>query len=153
MCQSSRKSFLNMLVAAAGFILCILGMQAVADDGPEDRAKNLRWFSPPGNPALQGAWVVGAEHAPGSYLLRVRLGGNGRILPHTHPDERMTTVLTGTLYVGFGNIFDESGMVAITAGGVYVAPANIPHYLWARDGEVIYQETGTGPTATQPLPR
>ena len=35
----------------------------------------------------------------------------------------------------------------VPAGALYVAPANVPHSLWARDGDVIYQEAGVGPTA------
>ena len=65
-----------------------------------------------------------------------------------HPDERSSTVLSGTIYVGFGEIFDEARLVAIPAGAVYVAPANVPHYVWAKDGEAVYQEAGVGPTAT-----
>ena len=33
-------------------------------------------------------------------------------------------------------------------GAVCVIPANLPHYVWARDGEVIYQEAGAGITRT-----
>jgi quercetin dioxygenase-like cupin family protein len=108
----------------------------------------LRWFSPPGNPAVQGAWVIGAEQAAGAYLFRVKLASGARLPPHTHPDERNTTVLAGTLLVGFGATFDEARLVAVPTGGVYVAPAGVPHYLWARDGEVVYQEAGAGPTGT-----
>ena len=32
-----------------------------------------------------------------------------------------------------------------------VAPANVPHYLSAKEGEVVYQESGVGPTATVPF--
>jgi len=106
------------------------------------------WFSPPGVSGLEAAWVVGAEQASGLYALRVRLVPGTKIAPHTHPDSRYSTVLSGTLYVGFGRTMDESAMVAVPAGGVYVAPANQPHYLWARDGEVEYQESGVGPTRT-----
>jgi quercetin dioxygenase-like cupin family protein len=109
---------------------------------------SFAWFSPVGHAGLKAAWVVGAEKAPGLYALRVRLVHGTRIAPHTHPDTRYSTVLSGTLYVGFGGMVDESAMVAVPAGGVYVAPANQPHYLWARDGEVVYQESGVGPTGT-----
>lgn len=115
--------------------------------------QDLVWFSPPGNASLQGAWVLGAEDKPGPYLLRVKLAPGARIAPHTHPDERNSTVLSGTLYVGFGAVFDETKVVAIPAGGVYVAPANVPHYVWATDAEAIYQEAGVGPTATLPVQR
>jgi quercetin dioxygenase-like cupin family protein len=108
----------------------------------------LEWFSPPGNAGLKAAWVVGAEQESGLYALRVRLAPGARIAPHTHPDARTSTVLSGTLYVGFGATVDETAMVAVPTGAVYVAPANQPHYLWARDGEVVYQESGVGPTRT-----
>lgn len=110
--------------------------------------ESLEWFSPPSNPGLKATWVVGAEQASGLYALRVRLAAGARIAPHTHPDVRYSTVLKGTLYVGFGATVDESSMVAVPAGAVYVAPANQPHYLWARDGAVEYQESGVGPTGT-----
>jgi quercetin dioxygenase-like cupin family protein len=112
------------------------------------RPESFKWFSPPGNPALQGAWVVGGEHSSGAYILRVKLAAGGRIPPHTHPDERNSTVFSGTLYVGFGDAFDEAKMIVIPAGGVYVAPARVAHYVWAKDGDVMYQEAGLGPTAT-----
>lgn len=56
--------------------------------------------------------------------------------------------VAAALYVGFGGTTDESAMVGVPAGGVYVAPANQPRYLWARNGEVEYQESGAGPTRT-----
>ncbi len=108
----------------------------------------LRWFSPPGNPSLRGAWMLGGDGQPGPYVLRVAIAAGGRIPPHTHPDTRHTTVLSGSVLVGFGETFDESAMVAVPAGAVYVAPAGVAHYLWARDGDAVYQESGNGPTAT-----
>jgi quercetin dioxygenase-like cupin family protein len=107
---------------------------------------SLSWFSPPGNPALRAAWVLGTEKEAAPYVLRVRLDQGGRIPVHTHPDTRNSTVLSGTLYVGFGDTADEAKMVAVPAGAVYVAPANMPHSLWAKEGDVVYQEAGVGPT-------
>ena len=110
--------------------------------------ESLRWEGPPNIPALKAAWVLGAEQKPGPYILRVKLAANGLIPPHTHPDERNTTVLSGTIYVGLSDTFDKDKVIAIPAGAVYVAPANIPHYIWAKDGNAEYQESGFGPTAT-----
>ena len=109
---------------------------------------SIRWVSPPNMPGIQAAWILGAEQKPGAYILRVKLAKGTKIPPHTHPDERNTTVLKGTIYVGFGETFDEAKVVAIPAGAVYVAPANVPHYVWARDGDAMYQEAGVGPTDT-----
>ena len=102
----------------------------------------------PGNPALESAWVLGDGNKPGPYLLRVKLAAGGRIRPHTHPDERNSTDLQGVVYIGFGSTFDESKLVAIPTGAVCVIPAALPHYVWARDGDVIYQEAGAGMTGT-----
>jgi quercetin dioxygenase-like cupin family protein len=77
------------------------------------------------------------------YILRAKLKAGTIIPPH---DERSTTVLAGAIYVGFGETIDKSKAVKVTAGSVYVVPADVPHYIWAKDGDALYQETGNGPT-------
>ncbi len=113
---------------------------------------SFSWFSPPDNPALHGAWVLGAEKEPGTYVLRVRLAKGGRIALHIHPDTRYATVLSGTLRVGLGTHGETDQTWVVPTGGVYVIPANVPHHLWAKDSEVVYQEAGTGPTGNLPPP-
>lgn len=115
--------------------------------------EQLRWATPPGVEGVQGAWVIGTEKASEPYVLRVKLRAGARMPPHTHPDARHTTVLSGTLYAGFGERFDESAAVAVPAGAVYAAPAGVAHWVWAKDGDVEYQESGVGPTATTPITR
>ena len=112
------------------------------------RSEDLTWSSPPALPALQSAWVLGEASLTETYVLRVRLAPGGEIPPHLHPDTRITAVLSGTLSVGFGTSRDEGALVSLPPGGVYVAPAGVPHYLVAREGAVLYQESGTGPTET-----
>jgi len=114
---------------------------------PDEQA----WFSPPGLTGVQGAWMLGDRKSVTSYALRVRLEPGARIPPHTHPDTRYSTVLSGTLYVGFGEQFDEARLVAIPQGAVYEAPAGVPHFLFAKEGPVEYQEGGVGPTGTTPI--
>ena len=104
------------------------------------------WSAPLG---LHG--VAGGQADSGIYQYRVRLEPGARIPPHTHPDTRNSTVLKGTLWVGFGESFDEDAMVAIPEGSLYLAPADTPHFLWARDGAVEYQESGLGPSGTRIL--
>jgi uncharacterized protein (TIGR02246 family) len=109
---------------------------------------SLQWTTPAAIPDLRSAWLLGKEDQAGTYAIRVVLKAGGRIAPHTHPDTRFSTVLSGVLYVGFGARVDDANFIAVPAGTVYVAPANTPHYLWAKDGEVVYQESGPGPTGT-----
>ncbi len=136
-------------VAAALIVNLLMGKAIAQSTSPGPIHPNeFEWFSPPGISTLQGAWILGADQTPGTYVLRVKLKAGGRIPPHTHPDERISTVLSGVIYVGFGETFDESNVVAIRTGAVYVAPANVPHYVWAKDGDAEYQENGVGPTTT-----
>lgn len=141
---------MKLLFAIILLVINIFSDPAIAQNiTPEPILPNtFRWTSPPNIPGIQGAWVLGAEQNQGLYLFRVKLESGARIPPHTHPDERNTTVLTGTISVGFGEKFDETTVVAVPAGAVYIAPANVPHYIWAKDGEAMYQEAGMGPTAT-----
>ena len=62
---------------------------------------------------------------------------------------RHTTVLEGTLYVEFAAARDDTLVVAVPAGGVYITPSNTAHFVLAKDGDTVYQESGTGPTRTK----
>ncbi len=138
-----------LFAAGAFFAVAVAQSNAPAPILPD----SIRWVSPPIVSGLQVAWILGAEQKLGAYILRVKLAAGARIPPHTHPDERNTTVLTGTIYVGFGATLDEAKVVAVPAGAVYVAPANVPHYVWAKDGDAMFQEAGVGPTRTEFIKR
>lgn len=106
----------------------------------------LAYTAIPNVPGAMGAQIVGDPQQSGPYTLRVKLDKGALIPPHTHPDTRNSTVLSGTIYVGFGTTFDANDVVAIPQGSVYVAPAGVPHYIWAKDGPAVYQESGSGPS-------
>ena len=73
----------------------------------------------------------------------------GKVQPHFHPDERVVTVLSGTLYVGFGEVFDESAMKALPTGSIWTEPPKQPHFVFAKEGEVVFQVVGAnGPSGT-----
>ena len=133
------------------FFALVVAVATIAARPAPILPEHLRWVRPPNTEKVEGAWVLGGEAKAEPYLLRVKLAAGARMPPHTHPDARHTTVLSGTLYVGFGPKFDASAVVAVPAGGVYVAPAAVAHYVWAKDGDVVYQEAGVGPTATTPV--
>jgi len=139
----------RVLVVLLGLLAVAVQVLAQAPVPKPALPESVKWFSPPTIPGLKAAWLVGGEKESGLYALRVQLAAGTKIPPHTHPDTRYSTVLAGTLYVGFGSTIDESAMVAVPVGAVYVAPAHQPHYLWARDGDVVYQESGSGPTGTK----
>jgi quercetin dioxygenase-like cupin family protein len=141
---------LRRFVAALVFSSAALVTVAAAPEPRPVLPQSLTWVRPPDTEGLKTSWIVGGEKLPGAYLVRVTLAADAKIAPHSHPDQRITTVLAGTIYVGFGTVFDADKVVGIPVGGVYVTPANQPHYVWAKDGEAQYQESGSGPTGSLP---
>ncbi|MEY4641286.1 MAG: hypothetical protein RLZZ227_1280 [Pseudomonadota bacterium] len=141
-----------MKMRLAVCLLAALAQGALAQDKPEPILPDqLQWAGDPNG--AQNVMVVGAADKAGLYQQRVRMPAGAKIQPHTHPDERISVVLEGTIYVGFGETFDESSVVAVPTGAVYVAPAGVPHYVWAKDGPALYQEGGIGPTGAAFIPQ
>jgi quercetin dioxygenase-like cupin family protein len=141
-----------MKALMAACMLASLAQGALAQSKPEPiLPEGLQWGGAAGG--AQNVMVVGAADKAGLYQQRVRMPAGAKIQPHTHPDERISVVLEGTIYVGFGETFDESNVVAVPTGAVYVAPAGVPHYVWAKDGPALYQEGGMGPTGAAFIPQ
>ena len=105
----------------------------------------LKWDQTP--TGSQRAIIAGDDRKPGMYMYRTRFPANYKVQPHFHPDERVVTVMSGTLHVGYGDRFDESAMKVLPAGSVWTEPARQPHFVWAKDGEVVIQVVGgNGPS-------
>ena len=96
-------------------------------------------------PQARLAVLVGDPNRPGPYVIRVRLPGNVRMMPHRHREDRIYTVISGVFYIGVGDVFDESKLTAHAPGSVVVLPAGTSHFHWARSGEYVTQVTAIGP--------
>ncbi len=110
----------------------------------------LTWTSGPAG-RVAAARIAGDSTKAGMYAIRLKFPPGFRVEPHFHPDDRITTVLSGTIHVGYGEQFDESKMKALPAGSVWTEPANQPHFVWAKDGEVVLQVIGNGPSSSTPV--
>jgi quercetin dioxygenase-like cupin family protein len=103
---------------------------------------------------LQSVVIFGDPTKPGLYVQRFRFPAGLKVLPHLHPDEmRTVVVLAGTLYYGFGEQWDESKLTALPVGSLFYEPSHVPHFAWAKDGEVILQLTAIGPSGTTMIPQ
>ena len=100
---------------------------------------------------LQQTIIAGDPQKAGVYVLRTRLPAGLQVQPHFHPDERIVTILSGTLLVGYGEQFDESKMKELPAGSLFTEPSKQPHFVWAKDGDVVVQVIGHGPSSTTPV--
>ena len=97
--------------------------------------------------------LYGDPTKPGLFVSRVKFSAGWKDPPHWHPDEvRTVVVLSGTLYFGSGDKWDESKFRAYPAGTFYSEPPSAPHFSWA-DGEVIIQITGIGPSGKTFIPQ
>ena len=98
--------------------------------------------------------LYGDPTKPGVFVSRVKFSAGWKDPPHWHPDEvRIVVVLSGTLYFGSGEKWDESKFTAYPAGTFYSEPPRAPHFSWAKDGEVIIQITGLGPSGKTFIPQ
>ena len=130
----------------------VMSSAALAQSDPAGFTQTLpdqiKWNQ---NPALpsggQSAVIYGHPTQAGStYITRVKLPADFKVAPHSHPDDMVYTVLSGTFYIGFGDTFDEAKLKAFPVGSVFVVPAKTSHFHWMRSGESMVQINGTGPS-------
>jgi quercetin dioxygenase-like cupin family protein len=96
-------------------------------------------------PAARLAVLVGDPTKPGPYVIRVRVPGGTKLMPHRHPEDRIYTIISGVFYIGLGELFDENRLQAFAPGSVIVLPGGQPHFHWAKSGEYISQVNAIGP--------
>ncbi len=111
---------------------------------------DLEWEANPDVEGVQNASAaIGDLSQPGLYASFGKMA-QGVIFPaHTHPDGRLTTVVSGVMYLGIGEVAEETDFQAYPAGSVVYTPAGTPHIMWAKDGEIIVQEAGFGPSGAE----
>ena len=105
---------------------------------------------PPGGSAT--VTLFGDPRAEGLYVTRTLIPHGTKTMPHFHPDSRTVTVISGVCYYGRGEEFDESRVIPMPPGSFFTEPAGVPHYIWAKDGDVVVQTTAIGPSGTQRVP-
>ena len=96
--------------------------------------------------------LIGDSKTEGLYVSRTLIPKGVQTIPHSHPDSRTVTIISGTCYYGRGEEFDESRTIPMPPGSFFTEPAGIPHFIWAKDGDVVVQTTAIGPSGTQMVP-
>jgi quercetin dioxygenase-like cupin family protein len=93
------------------------------------------------------AVLYGDPDKPGFYVLMFKWLPGNMSRPHTHPNDRMITVLKGTWWVGTGDKFDPDTTVPLPTGSYVTHFAKEIHYDGAKDAEVWLLMAGEGPTS------
>ena len=110
------------------------------------KQENLKWVPFPAfPPEARIAVLVGNPNLSEPYVMRVKLPAGVKLMPHTHPEDRIYTVISGTFYIGIGTKFNPDNLKAYPPGSVIVLPANTPHFHWAKSGDYITQVSAHGP--------
>jgi quercetin dioxygenase-like cupin family protein len=148
----------NAMKARFAVLLALIFVMSVpamvhAQDGPIIKFPRDIVFKGGDGPP-QTVVLYGDPTKPGLFVTRVRFSPGWKDPPHFHPDAaRTVVVLSGTLYFGSGEMWDESRLKAYPAGTFYSEPPKSPHFTWAKDGEVVIQLTGIGPSGKTPIPQ
>jgi quercetin dioxygenase-like cupin family protein len=112
------------------------------------RPEEIQWISNNDVPGVEAAILLGDPQRPGPLIVRVKLAANLRIEPHTHPDARTYTVLSGEWQLGFGDKFDAQKLRAYGQGSLYRLPAKVPHFQAAGPHGTTIQIESIGPSST-----
>lgn len=110
-------------------------------------AADLKWSPLPSLPkGAQIAVLHGSPNKPGLFTIRVKLPANFKLPVHSHPDERVRTIISGTYYSATGDKVDSSKLMAFPTGTFSYVPPKVWQFAETRDEEVVFQITGVGPT-------
>jgi quercetin dioxygenase-like cupin family protein len=107
---------------------------------------DLKWV--PGTGMMKGvdvAVLMGDPAKPGPYVVRLRMPANTKFPPHFHGDTENVTVISGNVWLGMGDKFDESNMKQFGPGDFASIPANVHHYAMTKGQPAIIQIHGAGP--------
>jgi uncharacterized RmlC-like cupin family protein len=114
-------------------------------------------FLQQGNPGTGSSGVGGIEtvvlkgepNESGVYTIMLRVPAHTQIAAHSHRDDRVATVVSGTWHIGYGDKFDESKLKALTPGSFYTEPPGRNHFAETGDEPVVVKITGSGPSSTE----
>jgi hypothetical protein len=70
------------------------------------------------------------------------------VVAHSHRDDRVATVISGTWRIGYGDKFEEEKLKALPPGSFYTEAPGRPHFAATGDEAVVVQITGFGPSST-----
>lgn len=135
------------------FLVVSLGPQSAAKAQDQSPAyaritpADLKWAPLPSMPkGAQIAVLHGSPAKPGLFTIRVKLPANFKLPVHSHPDERVRTIISGTYYSAIGDQVDSSKLMAFPTGTLSYVPPKVWQFAETRDEEVVFQITGIGPT-------
>jgi pimeloyl-ACP methyl ester carboxylesterase/uncharacterized RmlC-like cupin family protein len=93
--------------------------------------------------------VFGDPSKSGFYTIVLSVPAHTTIQAHTHRDDRMAVVVSGTWHFGYGDRFDERALKSLPPGSVYSEPGGVTHFAQTDADPVLVEISGFGPTNTR----
>ena len=151
---AAKQSILRACAIAAG-----LTVTAGAGQDPRQRVTpgEVKWptsgssgslTGTSGAAGIQTVTLKGDPTKPGLYTILLRVGPNTKIAAHSHPDDRVATVVSGTWYFGYGREYDEKALKELPQGSFYTEPPSVNHFAKTGQDGVVIQINGYGPSGT-----
>ena len=135
------------LIAVSTFAALIPLIALGADQHAIVQNDAVQWKpAPPAFPdGAEIAVLYGDPSKEGPFAVRMKLPAGYKIPPHIHPSDENETILSGTMHVGMGDLFNETRTDAVKPGGVLLMPKGMHHYAWFPE-ETVIQGNGVGPS-------
>ncbi|MEM8505392.1 MAG: cupin domain-containing protein [Cyanobacteria bacterium P01_D01_bin.1] len=156
-----KKVFSINLLLSLATVICLLsyaigaksvppsisaGSENVAAEVQVALPESIQWQENPNITGVESAIALGNPSDSALYVLFGKMSPDTPFPAHSHPDDRITTVLSGVMYYGIGETFDPAQVQAYPPGSVVYTSAGTPHFMQTKEAETIMQETGFGPT-------
>lgn len=140
------------LALAIGLPLCWSAATAADLDPKAISIKlpdQIHWVANPSG--SESAVLVGDPSKPGLYVVLNKWKAHHNSKPHSHPNDRFITVISGTWWVGTGSDYNPDTLKPVPAGSFVTHYGNEVHYDGAKDEDTILQIVGIGPATSSPV--
>ena len=98
----------------------------------------------------QIATVFGDATKPGMYGIVIKWPPHTFSRPHSHPNDRYVTVLSGTWWINTGAKFNSDTMMPMKPGAFVIHHAGEIHYDGTKDEPAMIYIVGMGPAPSIP---
>ena len=145
----TNASSLKALIAS-GYAVLALTSPAIALSQAHGHSSaspsDMKWADLPSlPPGAKIAVLEGPMNEAVPFTARLKLPAGYQIPAHWHPATERITVLSGTFYMGMGDVLDTAKGIAVPTGGFAVMHPKTPHFAYTTNEAVELQLHSTGP--------
>lgn len=111
---------------------------------------DVNWQDSRARPGTKVAILEGDPSRQGVFVSLARFPANYEVEPHYHGATERGVVLTGSLYMGIGEVADRTKTRHLPPGSVWVVPSLMPHFFYTTEETTLHIVT-SGPFQTTPV--